>query len=67
MNKIDENIDFDNFIFLVGDMLYYYKDINKYFYNKLGKFLHYDICDKFKDEYRKLDIRDKINEKLEIK
>jgi hypothetical protein len=66
MNEIDENIDFDNFLYLESDMTYYYKDINKYFYNILGKYLHNDICDKFEDEYRKLDISSKINEKLEI-
>jgi hypothetical protein len=64
--NIDENIDFDHFIFLVGDMLYYYKDINKYFYNRLGKLLHDVICDEFEEEYRKLDIRNKINDILEI-
>jgi hypothetical protein len=66
MNEIDENIDFDNFLFLKSDMIYYYKSVNITFNNRLGKNLHYNICDKFEDEYRKLDISYKINEKLEI-
>jgi hypothetical protein len=66
MNEIDENIDFDHFIFLVGDMIYYYKSVNNAFNNILGKFLHDDICDEFEDEYRKLDISYKINDMLEI-
>jgi hypothetical protein len=66
MNEIDENIDFDNFLFLKSDMIYYYKSVNITFNNSSGKFLHHYICDKFEDEYRKLDISYKINEKLEI-
>jgi hypothetical protein len=66
MNEIDENIDFDNFLFLESDMIYYYKSVNITFNNRTGKFLHDHICDKFEDEYGKLDISYKINEKLEI-
>lgn len=66
MNKIDENIDFNNFIFLKSDIIYYYKSVNNAFNNRLVRSLHEDICDKFEDEYRKLDISHKINDMLEI-
>lgn len=52
MNEIDENIDFDNFLFLESDMTYYYKNVNNTFNYRLGKYFHDDICDKFEDEYR---------------
>jgi hypothetical protein len=57
MNEIDENIDFDNFLFLECDMTYYYKKIiNKYFYNRLGKHLHDYICDEFEFEYHNINL-----------
>jgi hypothetical protein len=66
IDEIDENIHFNNFIFLKSDMNYYYKSVNNAFNNRLVRSLHEDICDKFEDEYRKLDIRYKINDMLEI-
>jgi len=66
IDEIDENINFNNFIFLKSDIIYYYKSVNNAFNNRLVRSLHEDICDKFEDEYRKLDISHKINDMLEI-
>jgi hypothetical protein len=56
MNEIDENIDFDNFLFLKSDMIYYYKSVYITFNNELGKYLHNHICDEFEFEYHNINL-----------
>jgi hypothetical protein len=56
MNEIDENIYFDDFLFLECDYIYFHIKFIEKFYKILDINLCFKICDEFESEYHNVNL-----------
>jgi hypothetical protein len=56
MNEINEKIDFDNFLFLECDFIYFVREFMENFYNNLNKNFLIKTFEDFESEYHNVNL-----------